>query len=259
MAEGGRPTKRERREHARAERRAREAAAAKRRRQRRIVTVAVAVAALAAVVILVAVTRQPPAPTNIAIERTAAVDAFSAAGCGEVDVPALPSSPHLEAGAPPAHELYPVRPTSQGPHLGNVAPVGVADRLDERVTTHNLEHGAVVVWYDPDAGVDGGAIEKWATDRNRAGFDLGRAGAGILASPYRDDFTSGKAVALRAWGTAIDCDQFDPLVADAFLIERFGTRGNAPERGLAGYPNGVLYYASEGPAAEPTETAAPPG
>ncbi len=259
MAQGGRPTKRERRERARAERRAREAAAAKRRRQRRVLTVAAAIAALAAVVILVAVTREPPAPKGIAIERTAAADAFSAAGCGEVEVPTLPSSPHLEAGAPPARELYPVRPTSQGPHLGIVAPVGVSeDPLDERATTHNLEHGAVVVWYDPDAEVDVGDVEKWASDRNRAGFQLGGAGAGILVSPYRDGFTSGKAVALRAWGTAIDCDQFAPLVADAFLIERFGTHGNAPERGLAGYPNGVLYYAEE-PAAEPTETAAPPG
>ncbi len=253
MAQGERLTKRERRERARAERKARAAAAARRRRQRRVMTIIVAVASVAAVVLLVAVTRQPPAPKDIAIERTAATDAFSAAGCVEVEVPNLPSSPHLEAGAPPAHELYPVQPTSQGPHLGNVAPVGVSDRLDERATTHNLEHGAVVVWYDPDAQVDAGAIEKWATDRNRAGFELGGAGAGILAAPYRDDFTSGKAVALRAWGAAIDCDRFDQLVADAFLIERFGTHGNAPERGLAGYPTGVLEYAEEVPAPEPAD------
>ncbi len=258
VAQGERPTKRERRERARAERRAREAAAAKKRRQRRALTIVVAVASVAAVAILVAVTRQPPPPRDIVIERAAAADAFSTAGCIEVEVPNLPSSPHLEAGAPPAHELYPVRPTSQGPHLGNVAPVGVADRLDERATTHNLEHGAVVVWYDPDAQVDAGALEKWATDRNRAGFQLGGAGAGIIVSPYRDDFTSGKAVALRAWGTAIDCDQFDQLVADAFLIERFGTHGNAPERGLAGYPGGVLSYAEEAPAPAPTDRA-PPG
>ncbi|MFN2557008.1 MAG: DUF3105 domain-containing protein [Nitriliruptorales bacterium] len=257
MAQGQRPTKRERRERARAERRAREAAAAKRQRRRRILTVLVVVASVAAVAILVAVTRQPPPPKNITIDRAAAAEAFTAAGCSVVEVPNLPSSPHLEAGAPPAHELYPVRPTSQGQHLGNVAPVGASDRLDERATTHNLEHGAVVVWYDPDAEVDVGAIEKWATDRNRAGFDQKGSGVGILVAPYRDAFTSGKAVALRAWAAAIDCDQFDPLAADAFLIERFGTHGIAPERGLGSYPDEVLRYADEGAAPEPGDT--PPG
>lgn len=256
MAQGERLTKRERRERARAERKAQEAAAARRRRQRRVLTVIVGIASIAAVAVLVAVTRQPPPPKNIAIERTAATEAFAAAGCGEVEVPDLASG-HLErANAPEPKDLYPVRPTSQGPHFGdNVASIGVSDQpLDERLTTHNLEHGAVVVWYDPDSEVDVSAIEEWASERNRAGFNQGRSGAGILVSPYDDDFTSGKAVALRAWDTAIDCDQFNPLVADALLIERFASHGKAPERGIAGstYPEDVLSYVGEPPAPEPT-------
>ncbi|MDQ3932055.1 MAG: DUF3105 domain-containing protein, partial [Actinomycetota bacterium] len=209
---------------------------------------------------LVILTRQPPPPKDIAIERSAVAEAFTAAGCGEVEVPNLQSTPHLTGGAsaPSPRELYPVRPTSQGPHLGNVAPVGTSDGLDERLTTHNLEHGAVVVWYDPDAEVDVGAIEEWATQRNRAGFDQGRGGAGILVSDYGDDFTSGKPVALRAWAAAIDCERFDPTVADSFLIERFGPHGSAPERGIAGYPEGVLQYVGEAPAPEPT-SAGPAG
>ncbi|MDP8929678.1 MAG: hypothetical protein M3O70_14170, partial [Actinomycetota bacterium] len=108
MAEGERPTKRERRERARAERKAREAAAARRRRQRRLVTAIVAVASIAAVAILVALTRQPPPPTNVTIERSAVPEAFTAAGCGEVEVPALASG-HLTGGAsaPSPEQLYP--------------------------------------------------------------------------------------------------------------------------------------------------------
>ncbi|MDP8962145.1 MAG: hypothetical protein M3N32_11095, partial [Actinomycetota bacterium] len=81
-----------------------------------------------------------------------------------------------------------------------------------------------------------------------------RGGAGILVAPYPGDFTSGKPVALRAWATAIDCERFNRMVADSFLIERFATHGNAPEKGIGGsaYPEGVVHYVGEAPAAEPT-------
>lgn len=94
MAQGERPTKRERRERARAERKAREAEAARRRRRRRVVSLIVGVALIVAVASLVAVTRQPPPAKNITIEPAAAAEAFTAAGCTDVEVPALASG-HL--------------------------------------------------------------------------------------------------------------------------------------------------------------------
>lgn len=174
--------------------------------------------------------------------------ARASAGCEELDVPDLAPTPHLDTleDAPSPEELYPdLRPTAGGRHLGaRVHAVGVVDVApDERVTTHNLEHGAVVVYYDPDA-LDAETIDvvgRWGSGWNDAGFDeRGEVGAGVIVAPYRGEFTSGRPLALRAWGVALDCDEFRVPVADAFLAEHFGDRGTAPEGHLAPYPDDVL-------------------
>jgi hypothetical protein len=138
--------------------------------------------------------------------------------------------------------LYDVRPTHAGPHFDGVNPVGVfSSPQDERLVVHNLEHGAVVVWYDPDLidRDDLQALESWVEDRNRAGFH-GRAGSAVIASPYPVPLDSGKTLAFRAWMAAVDCDGFAEEYADAFLATHYGTRGIAPERALGPYPREVL-------------------
>lgn len=177
-----------------------------------------------------------------------ASEARASAGCEQLEVPDLAPTPHLDTleDAPPPEELYPdLRPTAGGRHLGaRVHAVGVVDAPpDERVTTHNLEHGAVVVYYDADTLADEAidVLGRWGSGWNDAGFDeAGEAGAGVIVAPYRGEFTSGKPLALRAWGVALDCDEFSVPVADAFLAEHFGDRGTGPERHLAPYPDDVL-------------------
>lgn len=182
------------------------------------------------------------------VSEAEATEARADAGCEVLEAPDLAPTPHLDTleDAPPPEELYPdLRPTASGRHLGaRVHAVGVVDVApDERVTTHNLEHGAVVVYHDADE-LDAEAIDvvgRWGSGWNDAGFDEhGEAGAGVLVAPYAGEFTSGKSLALRAWGVALDCDEFSVPVADAFLAQHFGDRGSAPEGHLAPYPEDVL-------------------
>lgn len=239
-------TKKERREQRRLEQRRQEAEEAKRDRRRRLLTIIGAVVAVAAIAAVFWFTREPPVPQEtIVIQAAEAEEAAEAAGCEPVDVPILQNTQHLSEPAPPASELYPVRPTSTGPHFPRTAPVGFFDEyVDERETTHNLEHGSVIAWWDPDGFQETGALEEWVETRNRMGFSARAgqmgAGAGVIAAPFETDLASGKALAFRAWGVAFACDEFNQTFADAFLAGNYGTHGQAPERSLAPFPEEAL-------------------
>ena len=258
MSERERLTKRERRERARAERRAAEAEAARKARIARIRNIVIAVAVVGGIGAVFVLTAPETAPTvEVAAEEVQA--ASEAAGCTQVDIPVL-GSEHLDpSSAPPAEQLYPVLPPSSGPHFGSpLAPVGFDDDpVEIRSAVHNLEHGAVALWYEPD-NVDTDAIERWVEQRNAAGFGQGaRGGGAILAAPIPEEIGSSDGpVALRAWGAAVDCAEFDPTAADGFLATNFGTRGQAPEGGIAGYPQDALTVVGDLPP-EPADPGTP--
>jgi hypothetical protein len=184
--------------------------------------------------------------------RVEAAVAQAAAGCEVlVDGEPLPDRTHVDpADAPPPEVLYPQhRPAHSGRHFpqwldlqGDSLP---PDPIDERAVVHNMEHGSVVVWFDAEQ-VDADtvrAIERWRGARADLGFTSESAG-GVFASPAAQ-IDSGKAVALRAWGVAMDCDRFDPSVADAFLIDHWGSHGASPEANLSPYPQESLRYADD--------------
>ncbi len=240
-------TKRERRERARRERKQEEQAKRRQGSQRRLLTITGTVVALVGIAALIWFTRPEPGTTGVTVAAGDIEEAVLAAGCERQEIGTLPddlAAPHIpEEGAPGPEELYPGLPTHHGPHFSTVHPVGIFDEpIDERRTTHNLEHGAVLVWYDPDVISDGDldALEDWAADRNRAGFQQ-RSGAGLIVSPYFRQLDSGRAIAFRGWFTAVDCDGFDETVADGFLALHYGDRGLGPEaRAFAPYPDDVL-------------------
>lgn len=174
------------------------------------------------------------------------------AGCAAEDVPEFPPQ-HIisEQDAPPPAELYPVRPPHSGPHFRRpVTPVGSFDEpIDERATLQNMERGAVIVWFDPETvdELQRQSIADYVEQRNRMGFAQGsRGGAGLLAAPYPDGLSSGKALALRTWHVAVDCDRFDPVAVDGFLHRSFGAHGPAPNADIAGYPEDALRIVNSG-------------
>jgi hypothetical protein len=253
VAEQERKTKAERRAEAReARKRAEEEAARQKKKdgaRNAVITVAV-IAVIAVVAIPAVMGLFNPTDSDVTISVDDAIAARQAASCETVvDRQPLPDSTHLDpAQAPPADVLYAqsqVRPTHSGPHYAGVSqPVaGIpSNPLDEVLLTHNLEHGSVIVWIDPDALDDGTVsdIESWLRARQSMGFS-GSGGGAVFASPY-DNFSDDRPVHFRAWGVAMNCESWDEIAADSFLIDNYGTNGVAPERTLSPYPTDALGY-----------------
>lgn len=252
MAEEERKTKAQRRAEARAERKRKEEEAARQQKRASIRNAVIAVA----VVAVVALVSVPAVMTLLGddgdanvVSQSAALEARESASCEMVvDGQPLEEAVHLDPQeAPPADALYassPTRPTTSGPHFdgqsGTVAGVP-AQPLDERQVTHNMEHGALLVWFDPDR-VDQSTVddmEDWMLDRLDMGFES-RAGGSVYVSPYDGEMDA--PVAMRLWGYALDCQEWDRTVADSMLIDYYGTKGIAPERNLSPYPEGSLAY-----------------
>lgn len=180
--------------------------------------------------------------------RTVDPGAVASAACREVDPGDLDDRDHLDpATAPPAGELYGTDLPAAGPHFAQWSPVieGLPRApLDPRALLHNMEHGAVVVWLNPDV-LDRGTmkfIARWRDQLGEAGFDNQRSGAAVFVSRLPGHVETDAGVSLRAWGTALDCDGWELAVADAFVGLHYGTRGDAPEAELGPWPagNGVL-------------------
>ena len=254
MAEQERLTKAERREQKRKERleeEARQEQQAKKQRARNSGIAVISVALIGGLVFLAVDNASGPTPTGgVTITQAAGEEAQATAGCEVVNDQRLEDATHYEPTTiPPAETIYTAgRPTNSGPHY--TRPNGVIDgvsnnQLDEFATTHNLEHGAIIVWFDP-AQVDGGtvdAIDDWVERFNAAGFAQELSGAGLFASPYEDPgIDSGKPIAMRAWGVSMDCDSWDEDAANKFVIDNYGTNGTAPEAALGPYPLDALRY-----------------
>lgn len=254
MAEQERMTKAERREQKRKERleeEARQAEVDKKQRARNAGIAVISVALIGGLVFLAVDNASGPTATGgVTITQAAGEEAQAAAGCEIVDDTAIEERTHYEpANVPPAETLYTSgRPTNSGSHYTRPNGVisGVANsQLDEYATTHNLEHGGVIVWFDPDQVDRGtiGDIGDWVERFNAAGFAQELSGAGLFASPYTDPgIDSGKALAVRAWGVSMDCDAWDQTAINKFVIDHYGTNGTSPEAGLGPYPFDALRY-----------------
>jgi hypothetical protein len=190
-----------------------------------------------------------PAGEEIVVASAAVEEGREAAGCEMlVEGEPLPDSSHFEANQqPPLDAIYPdIRPTHSGPHTVQTYPVVdiSSSQIDEAATTHNLEHGAIIAWYDPEQ-VDDTMVEQmgsWSASLNDRGF-RSPGGGGVMVSPYEDPgISSGQAIALRAWGVAMDCDDWNEDVANGFAIDHYGTHGDAPERPLSPFPDDTLSY-----------------
>lgn len=180
--------------------------------------------------------------------RTVDPEAVAAPSCREVDPGDLSDRGHVDpATAPPASELYDTDLPAAGPHFGAWSPVvtGLPDTpLDPRALLHNMEHGAVVVWLNPDV-LDAGTLKfvsRWRDQLGAAGFDNDETGTAVFTSRRPGHVEGDTGMALRAWGVALDCDGWDLAVADAFVGLHYGERGAAPEAELGPWPsgNGVL-------------------
>lgn len=145
-------------------------------------------------------------------------------GGGHIDPPGLAAeAPEViyAGGAGVAGE-----PPSSGRHLGQVVATGVYDvPIDPRVTTHNLEHGYIVVHYAADAPAEQvSQMKAWAQEQIDGDFPR------IVVTEYYKDLPDDANFSYTAWLQRQTCDTFDPDVAEVFTRAHHGTNGQGPEK-----------------------------
>lgn len=143
-----------------------------------------------------------------------------------VDCRAAPQS-DPNCGTDPYSSL----PATSGPHWD---PSGIANwgvyttPMPETQLIHNLEHGGVVIWYDPEAldaeGV--AALEQFVRTQNASGVS-GRYK--FIVSPWGGDDPLPSPVVATSWRWLLELDEADTAAIDEFAREHYGI---APE------PNG---------------------
>jgi Protein of unknown function (DUF3105) len=139
-----------------------------------------------------------------------AVAALREAGCTYKN-PRSQGRDHVEAL--PANFKPNSTPRSSGPHSNQTIIYGsYADTVPELNAVHNLEHGAVIIWYGPE-------VPQSTIDQINEFYNGDPNGLIVARHPQLGD-----DIALVAWTHVARCPRWDENAANRF-IERFGFRG----------------------------------
>jgi len=145
--------------------------------------------------------------------NTNVIETLKEAGCSYKN-PKSQGRQHVNAV--PAGYKPNSKPRSSGPHSLNTIIYGTySEPVPELNAVHNLEHGAIIIWYGPKVP------ESTVTEINDVYNDDPR---GLIVSPYPK---LGNQIALVGWTRVARCNRFDAGVAKAF-IQAF--RGKGPEK-----------------------------
>jgi len=133
--------------------------------------------------------------------------------------------------APGTNVDYETFPPVGGPHYDRPVPVGFYEQeLQLPRLVHNLEHGHIVVYYDPSALTPAArdSLDRFV-DRHDSTWSA------VVVAPYPGDDPSADYV-LTAWGAKLEMDGYDARVVRAFLSEYIGRGPETPVRrvGAAG-------------------------
>jgi len=115
------------------------------------------------------------------------------------------------AEAPCGPDPYSSLPATSGPHWD---PSGVANwgaystPQNESQLIHNLEHGGIVIWYDPDLLEDDQVEELTSYVESQVASGLGGRFKFIL-SPWGGEGELGSPVVVTAWRHLLALDEFD--------------------------------------------------
>lgn len=191
----------------------------KEHRKRNVVTTAVALLVAGGVVALVISDRN-----RITREIENYGVAETEANCGDVQEHEIQGADHVEVGAP--HEPYTTNPPTSGPHY-NAAGLGPARagfyedpaEAPPEGVVHNLEHGQIVIYYNPEAPDD--VIE----DIELAVKDEPLATVATPWTQFEDPETN---LVLTAWGVSQPCEQVSQEVVNEFRRAYQGIAG--PEK-----------------------------
>ena len=190
-------------------------------RRSNLVTAGIAAVVVVAVVALVLSGRDDPGQQITVPAGVAA----SAAGCTEIEQFPEQGREHIDLGA--EHAPYNSTPPTSGPHYGTPADAGFyPNPLPPEQLVHNLEHGQIVIWYDPSAPestLDGiqALVEGGNREAQRSGFV-----EPLLAAPF-EGLEQGSEYALTGWRNLQSCAAYSRAAINDFRAE---FQGRAPEQ-----------------------------
>lgn len=190
-------------------------------RRSNMITIGIALLITAAVAAFVISERSEDGDAPASPEGVPAAEA----GCDDAETHEEEGSNHVPAGTEVDYETSP--PTS-GDHWETPADPGFyPDEVPDESLVHNLEHGQVVIWYDPDASAQ--AKENLQGLANSANdpdaLPANRQTGPILATPY-DDVPQGKTLVLTAWTHSQACSAYSLEAINEFRAEY---QGKSPE------------------------------
>lgn len=124
-----------------------------------------------------------------------------------------------------ADPQYSNLPPVGGPHLSRSVPAGYyTNQQSLGALVHSLEHGGVIVYYDPSAITP----DARKSLRQFVSAQSGQMRPVIAVPNPRDDPRS--AYVLTAWGQRLRMDSYDPLVVRAFMAQYLGRGPEQPVR-----------------------------
>lgn len=134
--------------------------------------------------------------------------------------------PSSREHVPAAQDIqYPREPPTSGPHYGGVTSPGFYDQAGEYgQLVHNLEHGHVVIYYEPSA------LSSDAEESLRqftASYTDTWAAVVVVQNPKENPESD---YVLTAWGARLRMDSYDAQVVEAFVDEYVGRGPENPVR-----------------------------
>jgi hypothetical protein len=159
-----------------------------------------------------------------------AVDAADAAGC-EIQTPAssAPGGLHLDPGASYSYDEHPATSGYHDPSPFDIPPRVYTEPIQETRAVHNLEHGAVILYYrqSGDGALPPAIVSRMTTVANES--------HNTILAPYAQ-LPDGTALALAAWNKLQTCPATvtGPQARDIArgFIDAYLCTSNAPEGNL---------------------------
>jgi hypothetical protein len=185
----------------------------------------IAAAVVAVVIGLVIVGRaagvfDPPATSNVDPNSSEYDVAGQTIGTHQQDL----GNEHVASGQ---RVVYPSLPPTSGQHWPSPAapaPWGIKTAwLQWEVTTHNLEHGGIVIMYGPDLSTDDvNLLRTLVRQLNAAGYPK------IILEPWSEMPKESKVI-LTAWNWILKLPAIDQAQIIKFTRAHHGGAGEAPE------------------------------
>jgi hypothetical protein len=192
-------------------------------RRSNLITVGIAVVIIAAVTFFIINERESDSETTAAPEGVALADA----GCDPVEETEEAGNEHVDGGTDVQYETSPPTSGDHWPPELVSDPGFFPDEVPEESLVHNLEHGQIVIWYDPDASTElTDELEQFTDSQNDLdALPAGASLAPIITAPY-DDIPEGKSYVLTAWTQSQACSDYSLEAINDF---RAKFQGRSPE------------------------------